>query len=717
MNTEQIREAIRTLEQLRSEGLISDEECKREKDQLLTQLRQAALSSVSKPAEGVAAQAEAVAMRGADLFATGGAGIDRQAAIQAMPPTQHLAQEPSRLAIAPSSADGFLTGGEAPASSSPSSGRLASFAVGQLLRQRYEIKKLLGRGGMGEVYLAQDHIRERPLALKRIHPHLARDPAVKSRFMHELHINEQLTHSGIVRTFSIDEDPALDALFFTMEYVDGESLEAKLLQAAKARRIPPIPIKESLAILASLADTLDYAHRKGIVHRDIKPANVMLTRKNEVKLMDFGIAKILQGQQPQFHTGFVGTVYYMAPEQMRGAEVKLTADIYSLGILMYQMLTGEIYQGGMPTPSALCGEIPSGVDAVFLKAIHWKPEERYQSASAMIAALRQAFQGTAHNYLDDIQSYMGRVLADPLAGAVLPRFLDGQIQPLSTVTAHEDWLTSCVFSADGRTLATTSWDHSVALWSAEGGERQVSLLGHEDAVEHSRFLADGRLLTLGRDRRLLQWDPQRGVLLQQAPLLLPGAAALCPLPERERILLFGWDGGLHEIDLAGTSIQSLSLTSHALLAGDLHLESRRYAAACEEAKLWIGVWPRSPQHLLSLSSPAVSLRWFPDGERLLVACEDGSLALWRPPQTSPDLHIRAHKGATNACAISSHGLMLLSGGEDGDIALWSAEDGRKLALGHAHRAPVTALAFSPDGSLIASVSRDRSLCLWKLPTS
>ncbi len=260
----------------------------------------------------------------------------------------------------------------------------------QTLMGRYYLESLIGQGGMGQVFLCYDMVREKYYALKLIHPHLAQFEELRSRFLQELKANELLTHSGIVRTYALEHDPLTDFLFFTMEYVEGITLETVLKYAEKEKRIPPLPPILTLRLLGELSDVLEYAHSQGVIHRDIKPSNIMLTKQGHLKLMDFGIAKLLEGDAASKHTGFGGFVYYMAPEQLKGgAKVTPAVDVFSLGVLTYQLLTGEIPMGAVIPPSHIWNTLNENVDHIILKAMNPKPQRRFASPTHFLQTLQK----------------------------------------------------------------------------------------------------------------------------------------------------------------------------------------------------------------------------------------------------------------------------------------------------------------------------------------
>ncbi len=301
---------------------------------------------------------------------------------------------------------------------------------GQCLLGRYYIEKLLGEGGMGQVFLCHDTVRQGRYALKVIHPHLAPLEEVRRRFFQELKVTERLTHAGIVRTYNLEHHPLL---FFIMEYVEGETLEEVLLQAAEERRKPPISLLQAARLLKELCGILTYAHAQGVIHRDIKPPNIMLTNDRHVKLMDFGIAKLLDAPQVK-HTGFQGTVYYMAPEQLKGgAPVTPAADVFSLGILAYQLLTGEMPIGAVAPPSFYNAMLNQTVDAVILQSIAQEPQHRYPTPHSFWTALAESLQPMLETSSNDLYSNNSSHLPHPPR---LGESGDDLMEPLDAMPPH-----------------------------------------------------------------------------------------------------------------------------------------------------------------------------------------------------------------------------------------------------------------------------------------
>ena len=262
---------------------------------------------------------------------------------------------------------------------------------GTVLASRYVIRSLLGAGGMGSVYCVQDRLRDCDVALKVMLPSLlARQRAVE-RFKREAEITLRLSHPGIVRVFDVGQDRDRWLRFFTMELLRGQTLRHWLEE--RKRRGEEVPVAAALDITLQLLDALRYAHRTTI-HRDLKPENVFLAEGTglDVKILDFGIAKLqTPGGDPFTSTAIgLGTAYYMAPEQqLDAANVDGRADLYSVSVILYEMLAGKLPIGRFVAPAEVRPSIPRELDALVLRALSCQPSERPQTADAFIEAARE----------------------------------------------------------------------------------------------------------------------------------------------------------------------------------------------------------------------------------------------------------------------------------------------------------------------------------------
>jgi tetratricopeptide (TPR) repeat protein len=266
---------------------------------------------------------------------------------------------------------------------------------------KYQVSERLGSGGQAEVYLALEPRLQRRVAIKVLLAHLAHDPEVSARFAQEARLVASLRHPGIVQLFDFDTQD--DQFYMVMEYLEGGSLKERLAQRA-AEGAPYTPV-DALTLLRPVAAALDYAHTQGAVHRDIKPGNILFTRDGQAVVSDFGVAKIL-GESVQLSVAgsIVGTPAYMSPEQAGGGPVTGASDLYALGVMLYQMLTGRTpfsgdslsgvlmqhLQAAPPAPRTLNPRLSAPVEAVLLKALAKAPADRFPTAAALLAALEAA---------------------------------------------------------------------------------------------------------------------------------------------------------------------------------------------------------------------------------------------------------------------------------------------------------------------------------------
>lgn len=273
--------------------------------------------------------------------------------------------------------------------------------IGRKLGGRYEIVQRLGAGGMGVVYRAHDTLLGRSVAVKLLRPELAADAEFLRRFRREAKAAASLSHPNIVSVFDVGQEE--DLHYLVMEYVPGPTLQQRL--AGK-----PLSAGETVAIASQVAAALEHAHSHDVVHRDIKPQNILLGPDGQVKVADFGIARAGVASTLT-HTGsIVGSVYYLAPEQVEGSAGGRQADIYALGVVMYQMLTGHLpFQGDTPIsvalkhiqenplpPRKLAPHTPPALERVVLRALRKDPEQRYNSAAEMMADMQEANGSARH---------------------------------------------------------------------------------------------------------------------------------------------------------------------------------------------------------------------------------------------------------------------------------------------------------------------------------
>ncbi|MBC7878678.1 MAG: serine/threonine protein kinase [Anaerolineales bacterium] len=270
--------------------------------------------------------------------------------------------------------------------------------TGKSLNKRYLIDEMLGQGGMSAVFKATDPNLKRVVAVKMIHSHLSNNPDFVKRFEEEAAAVAQLRHPGIIQVYDFSQDD--DIYYMVLEFVPGETIQDHLKRLnTNGRRLSAA---KAIEYMANICDAVDYAHQRGMIHRDIKPANLMLNTLGQVILMDFGIAKIVGGQSHTATGAVIGTAMYMSPEQIKGERPDRRSDIYSLGVTLFEMVSGRPpfeadsamtlmmmhINDPVPNLKSLNPDVPDELMIVINKALAKDPNDRYQTAAQMAAALR-----------------------------------------------------------------------------------------------------------------------------------------------------------------------------------------------------------------------------------------------------------------------------------------------------------------------------------------
>ena len=293
--------------------------------------------------------------------------------------------------------------------------------IGRLLLNRYELLEKIGEGGMGTVYKAKCHLLNRFVAVKILKAEFSNDDEFVARFKREAISVAKLSHPNIVNVHDVGEENHVN--FIVMEYINGKTLKQVIKQNGR------LSSEKTIDIVFQIAKALDAAHKKNIIHRYIKPDNIMITEDAMVKVMDFGIAKVLDSRTVTKLNNVMGTAHYFSPEQAKGSIVDCRTDIYSLGIVMYEMVTGGVPYNAesaitiammhiqeLPTPpKEIIKDIPENINQVILKAMQKEPIKRYQRAKEMAERLREIKEESyskvkVNNVLDDGTKIMGAAI-------------------------------------------------------------------------------------------------------------------------------------------------------------------------------------------------------------------------------------------------------------------------------------------------------------------
>ncbi len=301
------------------------------------------------------------------------------------------------------------------------------YMIGTLLLNRYELLESIGEGGMGTVYKAKCHLLNRFVAVKILKAELSNDEEFVSRFKREATSIAKLSHPNIVNVHDVGEENHIN--FIVMEYINGITLKQVIKENGR------LSSEKTLDIVLQIAKALECAHINNIIHRDIKPDNIMIKEDNTVKVMDFGIAKVIGSRTVTNSSKVMGSVHYFSPEQAKGKLVDCRTDIYSLGIVMYEMVTGQVpynaessitiammhIQEPVTAPKEIITDIPENINQVILKAMRKEPIKRYQTAKEMadiISAIKEDSNYKVKIYnefeLDDVTKIAGAAIASDI---------------------------------------------------------------------------------------------------------------------------------------------------------------------------------------------------------------------------------------------------------------------------------------------------------------
>jgi eukaryotic-like serine/threonine-protein kinase len=582
---------------------------------------------------------------------------------------------------------------------------------------QYRILEPIGAGGMGVVSKGEDTRLGRLVALKFLPENRASDPTAMERFRREARAASALNHPNICTIYDIQDCPT--GPFIVMEYIEGPTIAERI----NGR---PLPLEDLAKIGMQVAEGLAAAHAKGIVHRDIKPGNIIVTSSGLVKVLDFGLAKLLNPDSdsvPTFamtQTGAVtGTVPYMSPEQLRGRDVDSRTDIYSLGVVLYEMATGRrpfetsvvpvlidnILNSPPPPPRQRCPKLPEALDQIILKCLEKDPEDRYQGAKEIAVDLRRMIAPSSHTTLRDVKTAPKRahvvrwtaaalVLAAIMVAAVVlyvrPRSHSSARQPWVQLTDFPDSATSPALSPDGRMLAfirgpsTFVGPGDVCLKLLPSGE-PLQLTSDGRGKQDPLFSPDGSrvMYTTGPLPYDLWYVPVTGGKPQ---LMMRNAGTLTWTPEG-RVMFAEIRGAAQMAIVTATETRSD--------ARDVYVPSRVSGMA----------------HRAYLS---------PDGKWVLVAEMDTSGIGWMPCRlvpfdgSSPGRPIGPRSAPCTSAAWSPDGKwMYLSSAAGGAYHIWRQRfpDGvpEQVTFGPTQE---EGIAMAPDGrSLITSVGGAQS-SLW-----
>jgi eukaryotic-like serine/threonine-protein kinase len=529
--------------------------------------------------------------------------------------------------------------------------------IGTRLGQ-YEVTGMIGRGGMATVYKAKQLSMDRDVAIKVIGAQLVDDPGFVARFEHEARLIARLQHVHILPVYDFGREG--DLLYLAMRLVDGGSLDSQLRRGA-------LPLDRAARLFTQIASALSYAHREGVIHRDLKPNNILLDKNGDPYLTDFGIAKMIHHDGPALTaTGIaMGTPSYMAPEQWRGMDIDARADIYALGIMLYEMLTGKLpFQGDTPyilmykhfdelppRPGTLNPDLPPEIDLITRRAMAKDREDRFASANEMADVLNTVVSGGVVSNLPTFSTVAFSGEAE--------KARTGQPAP----TSRRDDAQSASVSASPALPAAT------APVVSPYRKRLPLFIG----------LAIVVLLLIGA-----------GVFFSSRPAYRP----------------------LLNFDRHTAGVRSVSWSP----------DGNKLASAGEDAliRIWNPTTGESLGELRGHLQIITVVRWSPDGSKLASASEDGTMRIWNPESglTIATLTLNDPLKAGYFLAWSPDGARIVGGYIDGKVRIWDVAKGEVVATYDAGTAlgEFLPVAWSPDGKRVASAAKDNSVQIWDVET-
>ncbi len=590
---------------------------------------------------------------------------------------------------------------------------------------KYEVECELGRGGMGTVYLARDPVLDRQVALKTLFSGPWIDPEAKERFLREARSAARLQHPNIITIFELGEID--EAPFIAMEYLQGIDLS----EAVEEGRIDGIEAK--LGLLVQLCRGLAHAHKHGVVHRDIKPSNIIVLGDGTVKLVDFGIARF-EGCTFATRTGeLLGTPHYMAPEQFTGEELDQRVDVWAVGVLLYQLLSGarpfdgdtvptliyRIVHTPLPALDAAELTIPTALISITEKAPAKDRSSRYQELDPMgqdleatLTAQREGGAAKVSAQLEATARLSGLVAAslpttptvevDPTAPATVaqrlaPAVVSAASVATERVTATGAYQEAGIFgeasglqviaaSPDEQMIAVGGVDGSIRLWDLATRMKLNTLrsrmhlrTGHGALTRALAFTADGAYLAAGHlDGSISLWKPVSGLELEAKPHHQGAVCGLGFSPDTTILASGGMDATLKLWEMP------------AVVTGEARRLMRRQPADVTV----LAVDPQGRYVATGHTNRCLRIHELTNG-RLLAT-------------------IHGHRNPPSTMAISPAGDLLACGERDGSIRLFQLESRSQLLRLEGHSKTVSSLAFLPDGRRLVSVALDNGLVLWDI---
>ena len=612
-------------------------------------------------------------------------------------------------------------------------------SVGQRLGN-YRLVSLLGQGGFAQVYLGEHQRLGTQAAIKLLSTHLS-DYEVE-KFLAEARTIARLEHPHIIRI--LDFDVEQDVPFLVMSYASNGTMRRRYPKGTR------LPLDIILTYLKQAADALQYAHAAKLVHRDIKPENMLLSRHNEMLLSDFGIAIVAHSSRSQSMQEIIGTISYMAPEQIQG-KPRPASDQYALGVIAYEWLCGshpfhgttaeiatQHLHADPPPLRELIPGMPPAIEAVVHKALEKDPHRRFASVQEFATAFEQACQGFLPATTAMPAGSAGRLLSATQAPGQASFYasptLAGSELELPKAGRRGVSRRALLFGAIGIVglagtcgcLGLLALSHKPAL-----GDTLVTYTGHLSPVATVAWSPDGNRIASGSGDQTVQvWDASSGghLFIYRGHTTNINAVAWSPARTNQRIASASGNsffGGEHVVQIwnAATGVHILTYEGHTQPVHTVAWSPNGTRVASGSEDKTVQIWDaRSGSQMLSFTGHKAlvsAVAWSPDGTRIASASNDKTVQVWDAHSALPIFSF-SHSSTVNAVAWSPDGTRIASasgnfflGGEH-SVQVWDANTGVHVLTYIGHAAPVSTVAWSPDGKSTASASAgvDKTVQIW-----